>query len=187
MQSRVSRPSACLMTFRQLRRLGFERREAGVEHGVQQVGLLDSGSADDLAELQAAQAARQRRRPRQGGNGRGPGQPACADVSGPDGPCRGRCRLPRPGAVHLAGQRDLDLPRTGRRGRPAPRASGWAPPTTSSAAAATRWRPSCTPSTTRSARPASPTGTPRSSATRWPAPPVRPGICDRVSVILLRR
>ena len=92
------------------------------------------------------------------------------------------CRIPRNAALY-----DLARPRTGRRGRPAPRASGWAPPTTSSAAAATRWRPSCTPSTTRSARPASPTGTPRSSATRWPAPPVRPGICDRARVILLRR
>ena len=35
---------------------------------------------------------------------------------GPGDPRRGRCRLSRPGAAHLAGQRDLDLPHPAQRG-----------------------------------------------------------------------
>ena len=191
MQSWMSRPSACLITFRELRCLGFHAASAAWNTAPSRSDFLDSGSAYDLAELQAARAAWQRRRPQQGGNGRGLGQPARADVSGPDGPCRGRCGVPWPGAAHLAGQRtwtcwiprngtlyDLAPPRTGRRGRPAPRASGWAPPTTSSAAAA-EWRPSCTPSTARSATPGSPTSTPSPARRAGPRRPcvrdLRPG------------
>ena len=40
----------------ELRALGAEGGEVGIEHGLQQIGPLDAGRADDLAELESAQA-----------------------------------------------------------------------------------------------------------------------------------
>ena len=48
--------SARLVALRELGRLGSERCQVGAEHCVQQVGPLNSGGTDDLAQLQAAQA-----------------------------------------------------------------------------------------------------------------------------------